>query len=118
MAADYTFSFTVASNATPTDISLSHSSIFENNTIGDLIGVLSTTDADVGDTFTYSLVSGTGSDDNALFLITGNQLRAGGVFDFESKSSYSIRVQSTDAAGATFEEALTITIENLNEAPV
>jgi large repetitive protein len=118
MAADYTFSFTVASNATPTDISLSPSSIFENNTIGDSIGVLSTTDADVGDTFTYSLVSGTGSDDNALFLITGNQLRAGGVFDFESQSSYSIRVRSTDAAGATFEEALTITIEDLNEAPM
>ena len=46
----------------------------------------------LGDTFTYSLVSGTGSTDNASFTISGNQLLTAASFDFEAKNSYSIRV--------------------------
>ncbi|MBN1187852.1 MAG: DNRLRE domain-containing protein, partial [Bacteroidales bacterium] len=45
---------------------------------------------------TYSLVSGTGSADNASFNISGNQLRTSASFNYEIKSSYSIRVQSFD----------------------
>jgi gliding motility-associated-like protein len=76
---------------------------------------LSATDADTGDTFTYALVSGTGSTDNASFTISGTTLRTAAVFDFETKSSYSVRVRVTDAGGLTFERALTITVTDVNE---
>jgi hypothetical protein len=55
---------------------------------GTSVATLSATDADAGDTFTYTLVNGTGSTDNASFTISGNSLRTAAVFDFETKSSY------------------------------
>jgi hypothetical protein len=53
-------------NDNPTAAALSNSSIVENAGANAVVGTLSTTDPDAGDTFTYTLVSGTGSTDNAL----------------------------------------------------
>jgi gliding motility-associated-like protein len=108
----------VAENQAPTNIVLSSSSINENNAVNDVVGTLSSTDADAGDTHTYTLVSGTGSTDNASFSIVGNELRAGIAFDFETKSTYSIRVRTTDAGGLTFEKVFTVAVTNVNEIPV
>ena len=105
-------------NEAPTDISLTTASIAENQASGTTVGTFSTTDVDAGDTHTYSLVSGTGSTDNASFTITGTSLKTAGAFDFETKSSYSIRVRTTDAGSLTFEEVFTISVTNVNEAPV
>ncbi|HZS46659.1 MAG TPA: choice-of-anchor Q domain-containing protein [Blastocatellia bacterium] len=109
-------SATVADSA-PTDISLSNSSIAENNPVGTTLGTFTTTDPDSGDTQTYSLVSGTGSDDNALFTISGNALMTNAFFDAIVKSSYSIRVSSTDQDGLSFEKVFTITITS-HRAPI
>ena len=105
----------VVVNVAPTDISLSASSINENNAVNAVVGTLSSTDADAGDTHTYTLVSGSGSTDNASFTIAANQLKATPVFDFETKTSYSVRIKTTDAGGLTYEKALTITINDLDE---
>jgi hypothetical protein len=103
-------------NSAPTDIALSASSIAENNAVGDSVGTLSSTDVDAGDTFTYTLVSGTGDTDNASFNITGSSLQAGVVFDFETPpTSYSIRVQTKDSANNTFEKVFTITVTDVLE---
>ncbi len=102
-------------NSTPTDIGLSSTSILENNTIGDAVGTLSSTDVDAGDTHTYTLVAGTGDTDNASFSINGTQLEAAAVFDLETKGSYSIRVQTDDGSGGTFQKTFTITIDNVND---
>ena len=83
-----------------------------------MVGTLSTTDVTPGDSFTYSLVSGTGSTDNASFTINGNSLELNVVPNFETKTSYTVRVRTTDAGGLFFEKAFTITITNVNEAPV
>ncbi|PNK01760.1 hypothetical protein CEP10_18405, partial [Cylindrospermopsis raciborskii S07] len=104
-------------NETPTDLTLSATSIAENQAIGTVVGNFSTTDPDAGNTFTYSLVTGTGSIDNSSFTIVGNQLRTAAAFDFETKNSYSIRVRSTDQGGLSFEKQLTINVTNVNEAP-
>ncbi|OFX25921.1 MAG: hypothetical protein A2041_03090 [Bacteroidetes bacterium GWA2_31_9b] len=112
------FTWAVATaNSAPTDIALSASSINENVAGNTSVGTLSTTDPDVGNTFTYSLVSGTGSTDNASFNISGSSLRITGSPDFETKSSYSVRVRTTDQGSLYFEKAYTITINDLNEAP-
>jgi hypothetical protein len=102
-------------NNPPTNITLSATTIAENNAVNAVVGTLSTTDADSSDTHTYSLVSGTGSTDNASFNIAGASLRATGAFNFETKSSYSVRVRTTDLGGATFEKTFTITVADMVE---
>ena len=94
----------------PTNINLSNTNFNTINPIGTTVGTLSTTDADVNDTFTFALVSGTGSADNASFTITNNILKSAILFNAQTKSSYSIRVRVTDAGGLSFEKAFVITI--------
>jgi hypothetical protein len=101
----------------PTDLSLSNTSIDENIAAGSTVGTFSTTDLDTSDTFTYSLVTGEGSTDNSAFSIVGNQLRINASPDFETKDSYSIRVRTTDQGGLSYEEVVTVNLNNLNEAP-
>jgi hypothetical protein len=102
------------SNSIPTDISLSFSSIAENSSISSLIGTLSTTDSDTLDTHTYSLVSGSGDTDNASFSISGNNLLSAASFDYETKASYSIRVQTSDGT-ATYSKTFSISISDVDE---
>jgi gliding motility-associated-like protein len=102
-------------NTAPTAIVLAPATVAENAASGTTVGTLSATDADTGDTFTFALVSGTGSTDNASFTIDGTSLKTAAVFDFETKASYSVRVRVTDAGGLTFEQALTITVTDVNE---
>ena len=109
-----TFDITITNvNETPTNISLSSSSISENVPTGTTVGTLSTTDVDSGDTFTYSLYDTLNYPDNSSFTITGTSLKSAVVFDYETQSSYSIRVRSTDAGGLTFTKTITITITNV-----
>jgi hypothetical protein len=102
-------------NQAPTDISLSAVSIPENSAVFAVIGTLSSTDPDAGDSHTYSLVSGAGDAGNSLFSISGNQLRTNEVFDFEAQSTYSIRVRTTDQGSLAFEKVFTITITDVVE---
>jgi hypothetical protein len=104
-------------NETPFALLLSNDSQAENTATGTTIGTFSTSDVDSGDTFTYSLVSGTGDTDNASFSISGANLRNAIVFNYEAKSSYSIRVRTTDAGGLNYEGTFTISVTNVNEAP-
>jgi gliding motility-associated-like protein len=63
-------------------------------------------------------VAGAGSTDNASFSISAGVLKTTASFDFETKSSYSIRVRSTDVGGLFFEKTFTIAVNNVNEAPI
>src|SRR5690606_31963452 len=96
---------------------LSHAQVDENSPTGTTVGTLSATDADLGDSHVFSLVAGAGSSDNASFTVDGTALKTAAVFDFEAKASYSIRVRATDSGLNVFEKQLTVTINDLNEAP-
>lgn len=120
----YTESFTISindvdENVAPTGITLSANTLDENNTVGDAIGNFSTTDANAGDTFSYTFVSGAGADDNVSFTIINDELQAAEVFDFENQDSYSIRVLTDDGNGGSFEENFSISINDIteNQAP-
>ena len=102
-------------NTDPTDILISNQTIAENQAIGSMVGGFNTVDDDIEDTHTYSLVSGPGADDNASFSIAGNLLFTEEIFDFETKSTYSIRVQTDDGNGGHYEKQFTITIVDENE---
>lgn len=99
----------------PTDITLSSSSIEENKPVGTVVGTLSATDPDPGASFTYSLVAGTGDIDNSSFTIVGNELRTTKAFDYETKSSYSIRIRVTDSSNNSYEKSFTINVTDVNE---
>lgn len=105
------------SNQAPTNITLTGSSILENNPVGTLVGSLSTTDPNTGDTFTYSLVNGTGSNDNSVFAISGNQLITNSILNYEAQPTRTVRIRTTDAGGSTFDKIFTINVQNVNEAP-
>lgn len=95
-------------NNPPTDISLSNSSISDSLAGGGLVGLLKTQDADVTDSFTYTLIdSATG-----VFALNGNELHtaAGAVLDGATRPSYTIKVRSTDSGGLFVEKSLTISV--------
>ncbi|CAD5252338.1 MULTISPECIES: Ig-like domain-containing protein [unclassified Imperialibacter] len=113
----WNFTTAPAANSAPTDITLNTLTINESNGVDANVAAISTTDPDEGNTFSYSLVSGEGSTDNGSFRVTGNLLKVVIVTDFETKSSYSIRLRTTDNGGLTFEKSFTITVNNLPETP-
>jgi len=100
-----------------TSIGLSGMTITENAPIGTLIGNLTSNDPDIGDVSVFSLVSGTGDEDNSSFLISGNQLKSNVIFDYEVRSTYTCRIQTDDQRGGTFQEEFTITILNADDPP-
>jgi|GEM_PF-1874452 len=101
----------------PSDISLSSNSVNENQPAGTMIGAFSSTDPDSGDTFAYTLVSGTGSTDNGNFMIMGGILYTNYPLNYESKSSYSIRIRSTDSHNKYYEKSFTIAVNDIDDAP-
>ncbi len=85
------------------DLVLSRGYIRERLPIGSVVGVLS--DADSPDAV-FSLVSGSGDDDNAKFAIQGRLLRSATIL---TAGSASIRIHS-EGSGGTDELALVVTV--------
>lgn len=101
----------------PTLLSLSNASVQITSGPNALVGVLSTTDASLGDTFTYALVSGAGGADNAAFsLVNGNTLRVNDPATL-GDGARSVRIRTTDSGGNSIEQVFTITISSYS-APV
>lgn len=97
----------------PTDIQFSATTVTRTAVEGTVTGTLTTTDPTPADTFTYTLVAGVGSENNADFEISGNQLVADRqLAEFETGAMISIRVRSTDAAGGFFEKAFPLVVVN------
>jgi len=110
---EHNFTITVNNvNDAPSDINISSNSIAENSVSGTTIGTLSVTDVDSGDSATFSFCGGV---DDGNFIITGITLKSNSVFDYETKSSYSICVRVTDSGSATFDKNITISITDVNE---
>lgn len=98
----------------PEDIFLDNLIIEENNQVGFLVGILSSTDADTTDTHNYTL----NVENDELFYITNNELFANSSFNYEATSNIPITITSTDSKGLSFSKDFTILIEDLNEAPI
>ena len=100
-------------NEAPTDLALSATVVNENAANNTVVGTLTSTDPDLNNSFTYNLVTGFGSTDNASFNINGNQIRIN-TAPVTDKTSYTIRVQSRDQDGLSFEKILAISV---NQTP-
>ena len=55
--------------------------------------------------------------DNASFLINGDQLQTTVTFNYETQYIYGVRVRTTDQNGLSFEQPVTILVDDVNEAP-
>ncbi|MER3384159.1 putative Ig domain-containing protein [Pectobacterium aroidearum] len=97
----------VAVNDAPTDLALSNTTFGQSLGSNGIVGTLSATDVD-STTFTYSLVSGAGSTDNALFILSGSTLRAVNAATMAA-GTYSVRIQVSDGQ-ATYEKVITLTV--------
>ena len=97
------------SNTAPTAIALSPSHISENNAANATVGTLTATDSNLADTHTFTFAGGA---DDAAFTITGATLSINDSADFETKSSYAIRIRATDSGAGNlfFEEDLSVSI--------
>jgi len=93
-------------NSPPTDLKLSSSSIDGNSPANTVVGILSTVDSNPGDIFTYQITHQIFGSDNAAFTIAGDQLLIN--IPPNTRSDYSIRVQTTDAAGESYSKRLRI----------
>ena len=119
-------SFTLTVNAAtgPTDIQLlgpgnSAPVVNENSPTNTLIGTFTDTDPDSGNVATYQLVDSAGG----RFKLAGAALDqlavdAGTLLDFEAAATHRITVRATDPTLKTFDKVFTITVINVNEAPV
>ena len=98
-------------NDAPTDIALSNNSVSIYEGVSAVVGTLSKTDVDTGQTFTYTLVSGTGDTNNALFNISGTSLQAINAGTLTAGQSYSVRIQVSDGT-ATYQKVFSISVTN------
>ena len=113
--------FTLTVNPALNGIALSQNAVAENQPAGTVVGTLSTTNGGSDGPFSYSLVNTSTYPDNAAFTIgTGvntDKLLTSAAFDYETKSSYVIRVATTNACGLTYEKSFTITVTDVDETP-
>lgn len=101
--------YTAVMNAAPTDITLSSNSVDQAGGANATVGTLTATDPDVGETFTFTLVSGTGDTHNSLFNISGNTLRANNPAALNA-GTYSVRIRVADSYNSSHDEAFAIMV--------
>lgn len=95
----------------PTALSLSQRRITENAVPGTVIGNLSLTDPDVGDSHTYRLLTGAGG----RFEINGTDLvvAPNALIDFERIAQHSVTIEATDGAGLTTQQRFIIDVDDV-----
>ncbi len=110
-----------AVNDVVTDLALSNASVEENAVGGTIVGALSATDVDDGESFTFDLVDADGNIvDDSNFEVVDNQVRVklGADLNFEAAQSHTINVRVTDSGGLTRIESFDIEVQNVNEGQV
>ncbi|MBL9116015.1 MAG: hypothetical protein JNJ83_13495, partial [Verrucomicrobiaceae bacterium] len=113
---EQTFVIQVTDVANPASLALSGNTVAENLPSGTVVGTLSATDQTPGGQLTYSLVSGSGSTNNARFSINGDALQTSQVLDFETMSApQSVRVRVTDETGEFSEAVFAVNV--INQGP-
>ncbi|MFM9842004.1 MAG: calcium-binding protein, partial [Dongiaceae bacterium] len=93
-------------NDAPTGIALSPSKVDEE-TAGAVVGLLTVTDPDTGDTHTFTV-------DDSRFEIVGGQLqlKAGQSLDFETEPSVTVQVTAKDSGNLTHTEIFVISVND------
>ncbi|MEM6387562.1 MAG: PA14 domain-containing protein [Pseudomonadota bacterium] len=106
------FEITIADlNEGPSSVSLESSGVAEN-TVGAVVGRLTTVDPDAGDNHSYSV-----SDDRFEVVDGEVRLKPGVSLDHEEAASIALEVTATDSGGLSFSETFDVFVSDLNEGP-
>ena len=102
-------------NTAPTAVEIDNDTIAENSANNTVVGKLTTSDPDAGDSHSYELLN----DANGRFALDGDQIVVadGSLLDFETNTNHNITVRSTDGGGETVEQQLTINVTDVDETP-
>src|SRR6056297_505029 len=92
------------------DILLTNDFVYENLPVDTPVGDLTAVDPAGTHPYTFELVAGAGSEDNASFNIDFDQLVTAESFDDALQSAYSVRVRATDSLGVITEKAFVIDV--------
>ena len=103
---------TTAENSAPTSVSMSNTAVAENAE-GAIVGELSVSDQDRGDSHTYTL-----SDERFEVVDGFVKLKDGISLDHEEIQNLTLDVTATDDAGASVTQSFEIAVTDMNEAPV
>jgi len=98
----------VTDNQAPWNIALNSTCLPDGTPAQRAVGVLTASDLNHDDVHTFTLVSGPGDTDNALFRIDGRRLYTNARTDFAAHPQYTIRVQADDGHGGTFQKPIEI----------
>ena len=112
LSTEETFTLTVGDvNEAPEGLALSNATLDENDA-GAIVGDLSLSDVDAGDSHTYAV-------DDARFEVVGGQLKLkdGVALDHEQADAIDVTVTATDSGGLSTDETFTLTVGDVNEAP-
>jgi hypothetical protein len=100
----------------PTDMEISTDTVYENTEVGALVAVITTTGAQAGSVFTYSIIAG----DDAFLEMSGPEVRVKALFTQAAKPTLTITVRVTETVSGNFyDEAFTFTVlQGLGQIPV
>ena len=87
----------------------------EDAAVGDTVGTVSATDADEGDTLTYSITGGNEDGNFAIDASTGT-ITVAVALDFETTPSYELTVEATDGTNAA-SATVVVSVTDVNESP-
>ena len=81
-----------------------------------MVGTLSATGKDAGETLTYSLVSNgqSSSQHNSSFTVSGTQILTATAIDYETTSTLNLNIQVSDGT-STYQEAFTVYVNDVND---
>ena len=107
------FTITVTNvNEAPIDVTLGNTTVAEN-AAGAIVGNLNVVDPDAGDVHTWLV------DDVRFEVVAGQlKLKAGQSLNRETEPSVGVTITATDAGALSHNELFTITVTNVNEAPI
>ena len=105
-------------NDAPNDILLSSQTVVENAASGSKVAILSVSDPDEGDSFTFQFAASNVPNDNAKFSIDGDKLLANQVFNYEERKTYQVHLRALDNSGIFIEKIFTLTVEDINDPPI
>jgi hypothetical protein len=112
VAVDANTTLTISNvNSAPTDILISDANVSQSEGANAIVGLLSATDRNVGDSHTFTLGAANASNDNTKFAVVGNTLKVLNPAAMTEKA-YFVTVQATDANGLSFFKQLTINLDD------
>jgi VCBS repeat-containing protein len=92
------------------------SSVDENSPIGTIVGAVVATDPDAGDSLTFTISGGSGSQAFSIDAVTGQITVADSTqLDFESTESFSLEVRVTDLGGNSASATITVNLNVIGE---